>query len=228
MYRHLLDAELPPARHGVPNCPHLRGTRVSEMTCHTLRMMRHRIPLGVGVALSLSILGSPWTSPAAASCVSPQISIIPSAGPPGTTITITGTGWFVGCNDTTQSGAAPPPMRPDGHITVAVSGPNWPGQDIATVAADSTFRFTYHWTIPTNVSSDQLRVTANGANGFTQASFAVEHLPGLSPPVSTQGGLATTGPDLTEMLKLATTSLSVGLACTVLAAFARRRPPASS
>jgi hypothetical protein len=85
-------------------------------------------------------------------CMPPSIQVSPRGAPPGSTVTITGTGWKEGCNDTVQCPQSGPcsvdeskPARTGIELRFS-QGRNSDG--LGTVDAGNDSRFTYTAVIP--------------------------------------------------------------------------------
>jgi hypothetical protein len=79
-------------------------------------------------------------------------------------MTVVGSGFFVGCNDTSVNGQAPPPMPPDHGVRIELRQGNR-SFALATVDADSSYAFSTSVTIPAAAAVGRASIVAVGANG---------------------------------------------------------------
>ncbi len=93
--------------------------------------------LGATVVVLVGVLVA--ADPAGASCVAPSLSVQPTSGPPGTTVTLHGQYFGTACNDT--GGPGPALGDPAADINIGFSG-GLLNVDVGTAHADDQYEFT--------------------------------------------------------------------------------------
>jgi hypothetical protein len=157
-----------------------------------------RSRLGVVLAVAGFVVVAWWPAqPSSADCVAPTLSVAPSQGLPGTSVTISGKNWYLGCYDPTSPAAtyqgAPPP-RPDSDIHVTFSDGHTVFE-IARVTPAGDGSFSFQAQVPDGAQpTNDGTFTADGTNGSPTASFAVGAKPTTTtrPTPTTQGSTAAT------------------------------------
>lgn len=155
------------------------------------RRRESRLTLVLALAAFVAVAWWP-ARPSSADCVTPTLSVAPNQGPPGSTVTISGTNWFEGCYDPSSPAAtyqgAPPP-RTDSDIRVTFSDGN-SVYEVATVTPDGRGNFSFQAQIPPAARQGSGAFRADGSNGSPTAGFAV----GQPPPPTTQPPPVTQAP----------------------------------
>ncbi|MBI4729950.1 MAG: hypothetical protein HY775_10720 [Acidobacteria bacterium] len=137
-------------------------------------MRRARLlPLLRAAAFAAAILG-PLAQPevAHAMCPAPTISVRPDRGRPGSSFSVEGQYFFVGCNDVMLGGQTPEREPADRGIRIEfVQGArSW---HLRTVDADSEYRFDVRARVPRDAGPGTALVRASGRNGTPTQEFIV-------------------------------------------------------
>ncbi|MCZ7536912.1 MAG: hypothetical protein M5T61_14105 [Acidimicrobiia bacterium] len=178
-------------------------------------------PIRLGVFGSLMVVASVAVPvPAGASCVGPEIGLSATEVVAGDTITVSGSYFFVGCNDTSAPGEESPlPNVPDAGIGI-VFEQGGVASTLATVDAGADFNFSTDVLVPLTAVPGDAVISARGANGTPQQSLAIALAGGGSP--GRDSDLPRTGGSVAVSLALAACLLFLGL----VAGIAARRVPA--
>lgn len=180
----------------------------------------------MGLTAMASLIGA---SPASAACIAPSIAVSPSAGAPGTSVTVVGENWRVGCNDTVTQpvGGTPSPQPPEPPDTVTVIfTQNGQSQEVGTVTANSDYTFTTRVRVPSSAVPGEAAFTAKGRSGQTVAPVPFQVTAGATAPGGQTAPVADTLPrtgSFSDVLLLAVAGLGMLAAGGWLGAVARPR-----
>ena len=125
-------------------------------------------------------------SAAHASCVPHEVRVEPSQAPAGAEVTITGVGWFVGCNDTGQ-GVPEPADTAD--LSVTQAGKTFP---LGRVNADERYTFSTTVRLPAELRTGEATVIGQGRGGQASAVVVVSRASAL-PQTGAEGPLSALG-----------------------------------
>lgn len=107
-------------------------------------------------------------APAAdASCAAATVSVRPSTARAGDLVTVTGTGWRVGCNDTGQ-GVREPADKP--RLRIEQAGRTF---DLGAVAADGRYRFVRRVRLPATLLPVDAAVVGQGRAGQARTTVRI-------------------------------------------------------
>lgn len=144
-----------------------------------------------GLSLPLLLIGV--ASPASAACAGPTLAVSPATGRPGSSVTVSGRDWRVGCNDTfTQPvGGTPSPRPPEPPDSIALFFmQDGRTVELARITAASDYTFTTEVEIPSSATGGDAAVEATGENGsmatanVTVVVMATSSPPGTGPAVT--------------------------------------------
>ncbi len=159
-----------------------------------------------------------YTTPALAACPAPSISVEPSSGAPGSSVTVRGEHFTSGCEDVGEGQGSPPPEPPpdeDVPIWFVQDGQRW---RLTTVDADSEYRFEVTVQVPEDAAEGAAEIVAEGENGSPSAPFVVH-----GPSAADVEQLPETGFSLVPIVGLAFLLSALGIG--VVAESRRRATP---
>lgn len=136
-------------------------------------MTIEKVP-GVLVLLAVFLGVAMLQTPAHAACVPHTLSVEPARAPAGSKVTISGEGWFIGCNDTGQGTREPADTA---SLSVTQNGRVY---QLGQAQADEQYRFSVDVRLPADLQPGQATINGQGKGGQASAALAVtesEELP---------------------------------------------------